>query len=89
MKIIKKPEFEDDSYYFIIEKNDILKSAEDAYLEAKRHYFKHYKTDKNYPINKFFDRPSFTGIEKQSNIMGTIYTVTEKQYALHDDDENG
>lgn len=76
MKIIKKPEFEDDSYYFIIEKDDKIIKIEDKYMKAKRFCFENLHITKSFPMNQYFDRPSFTNVEQQMTIVGTIYTAT-------------
>lgn len=76
MKTIKPPYFEDDSYYFIIEKHEQLAqvSVDDTpYLVAKQTAFAEQNISKD-QFEPYFDRPSFRGIDEIFDLSGTIYT---------------
>lgn len=78
MKTIKLPYFEDDSYYFIIEKHEQLAqvSVDDIpYLAAKQTAFAEQNISKE-PFEQYFDRPSFRGIDENFDLAGTIYTYS-------------
>ena len=86
MLVYKKPEFEDDSYYFVLEKNDVLvEPLEIEYLNRKREAFDCNRIDKEFMFS-FLDRPSFTGVELQYDLVGTIYTKSaEEKNNMHID----
>lgn len=80
MKVIKTAEFKDDSFYFIIEKDDKLKPVVgDNYYEIKRTAFIHRVIDKSEFPKEFYDRPSFTDIIRQDDLSGTIYTYSAEK----------
>lgn len=76
MKKIKLPYFEDDSYYFIIEKHEQLADVDVndiPYLHAKQNAFAEQDPGKS-QLEPYFDRPSFRGVDENSDLSGTIYT---------------
>ena len=72
MKVIKEAEFEDDSFYFIIEPDDQIKVVDDLYIKVKRKLFANKIVDKN--LFTMFDRQSTRNLKHEDNINGTIYT---------------
>lgn len=75
MIVYKKPIFEDDSYYFVLENKDELRESSGEYLFLKRIAFAREDVSKE-SLAKFFDLPSFTGVKNHVNLMGTIYTAS-------------
>lgn len=74
MHIIKEPLYEDDSYYFILERHDQMAAVKDKkYLKRKRLAFKTRNIDK-YMFEDFQDRPSLRELGLNHNLSGTIYT---------------
>lgn len=76
MKTIKLPYFEDDSYYFIIEKHEQLAPVDVddiPYLAAKQKAFAEQDISKE-PFEPYFDRQSFRGVDENFDLAGTIYT---------------
>lgn len=77
MKIVKTPEFENDSYYIIVEKHDEIVHNTDCYLNDKRKAFLEHDVSKS-SLEKYFCRSSFTGVDSQRDLSGTIYTRTSE-----------
>jgi len=91
MKIIKEPEYTEDSYYFILEKHDelrqdnvaylrsgldlLLKQKSDLYLQKKRELFRTFEITLG-AMSDFYDRPSMYMCSSQHNLVGTIYTAS-------------
>jgi len=75
MNIYKYPLFNDDSYYFRIDRADQINQIEDSYMFAKRKAFSNMDISIK-SMEGFLHRKSFTNVEEQSNLIGTIYTVS-------------
>lgn len=80
MHIIKQAEYEDDSYYFIIDRFDRLAKVKNkGYLRAKRNAFKNRDISISDEMLKYKDRPSFHSLALESDLSGTIYTHSAEQ----------
>lgn len=81
MKIYKAPEFENDSYMFVIEvKKDILSALDESiypssYVNAKYNAFTRKGINKS-RLEQFTDRPSLSNFDNIDDLSGTIYTYT-------------
>lgn len=79
MQVYKKPEFENDSYMFVIDLvNDKLAELslfDLGYYSAKHEAFKTKDISKRRFL-PFVDRPSFANFDDVSSLEGTIYTHT-------------
>lgn len=78
MKIYKTPKFENDSYYFVVEKNDNLTELpcfKDTYYGRKLYAFIKKDISKMQFLD-FRDRPSFRYFDKVEDLSGTIYTMS-------------
>lgn len=82
MKIYKNPEFENDSYMFVIDlKKDEFELSRPSgnytyeYIEAKIKAFEN-KSKSKKAFEAFNDRPSFANFDNVEDLSGTIYTYT-------------
>jgi len=81
MKVLKKPEFEDDSY--LIEADNFFMSSdviyqlaeEDPYLKLKLSKFLKLNVDPD-EFKSFKDRPSLRNIDEVDKLVGSIYTYS-------------
>jgi hypothetical protein len=94
MIVYKKPEFNGDSYYFVIERGDkiekknraygtselceILKPKSKLYLEDKREAFRNFDISLE-ALSNHYDRPSMAACVGNHNLAGTIYTATAQE----------
>lgn len=78
MIVYKYPQEENDSYYFVLEKKDRLKSRIKGsfYLKWKDRAFKSKIIEKDFMQGFFTSRNSFPNVDIQPNIKGTIYTYS-------------
>jgi hypothetical protein len=74
IEVIKKPIFEDDTFYFIAKDiKNINLPINDEYLNIKMEKFRNFDYSKD-GFEKFKDRPSFKNFENLNKLDGTIYT---------------